>query len=194
MFGTRKSRRNGKQAKTLSESMRYVLTPSDWKQVRKVASRRKKPRWDVHPLIYVVLVMTWCSGDSLPEKWEAARGFYVVCCPARRRPGRTFSGFQMALGRLPMPVLRAVADCLRKHVINLFGADLLVEGFIPLGCDGTRQECPRTEELERRLGTFGKVGSPPMIWNTSLVHLTLGIPWAWRLGRGGKASERHHLV
>lgn len=33
-----------------------------------------------------------------------------------------------------------------------------------------------------------------MIWNTSIVHLTLGIPWCWRLGRGGKASERTHLI
>ena len=28
-----------------------------------------------------------------------------------------------------------------------------------------------------------------MIWNTSIVHLTLGIPFCWRLGKGGKASE-----
>ena len=54
--------------------------------------------------------------------------------------------------------------------------------------------CPRTEELERRLGTFGKEGSSPMIWNTSIVHLTLGFPFCWRLGKGGKASERSHLI
>jgi hypothetical protein len=66
--------------------------------------------------------------------------------------------------------------------------------FIPLGCDGTRQACPRTEELEQRLGTFGKERSAPMIWNTSVVHLTLGIPFCWRFGKGGKASERSHLM
>ena len=33
-----------------------------------------------------------------------------------------------------------------------------------------------------------------MIWNTSIVHLTLGFPYCWRLGKGGKASERSHLL
>jgi hypothetical protein len=33
-----------------------------------------------------------------------------------------------------------------------------------------------------------------MIWNTSIVHLTLGFPFCWRLGKGGKASERSHLI
>jgi hypothetical protein len=73
----------------------------------------------------------------------------------------------------------------------------MYKGFIPLGCDGTRQACPRSEELERRLGTFGKKDSSPaspMIWNTSIVHLALGIPWCWRFGRGTKASERLHLI
>ena len=36
--------------------------------------------------------------------------------------------------------------------------------------------------------------SETSIWNTSIVHLTLGIPWCWRLGRGSKSSERSHLV
>jgi hypothetical protein len=98
------------------------------------------------------------------------------------------------LAKLPLPVLRALADALRGRMQALFDRRLFCHDFIPLGCDGTRQECPRTAELERRLGTFGKEGSAPMIWNTSIVHLALGVPWCWRLGRGGKASERMHLI
>jgi len=67
-------------------------------------------------------------------------------------------------------------------------------GFIPLGCDGTRQACPRSGELERHMGASSKEGSSPMLWNTSIVHLTLGFPLCWRLGKGGKASERSHLL
>jgi hypothetical protein len=33
-----------------------------------------------------------------------------------------------------------------------------------------------------------------MIWNTSIVHLKLGFPFCWRWGKGGKASERSHLI
>lgn len=181
-------------AKSLPEAIRKFLTPAVFKQVRKDFSPRKQPRWDVHPLLYVLLLMTWCCGDSLPEKFEGARGFYVVCCAKRKRPGKSFAGFEKALARLPMPVLHSLAAALRGRLVVLFGERLFYRGFIPLGCDGTRQECPRSEELERRLGTFGKVGSSPMIWNTSIVHLALGIPWCWRLGRGGKASERTHLI
>ena len=79
----------------------------------------------------------------------------------------------------------------RRRAKSLIGS---IREFLPFGCDGTRQACPRTEELERRLGTFGKEGSAPMIWNTSIVHLTLGFPFCWRFGKGGKASERSHLM
>jgi hypothetical protein len=195
-----RKRRQGRRAKTVAESIRNFLTPAVIRQVRNVGSRRRKPRWNLYPLIHVLLVMTWVCGDSLPEKFEAARGFYVVCCPKRKRPGKSFQGFEKAMSKLPMPVLRTLAGAIRGRIEVLFGDRLLFGGFIPLGCDGTKHECPRTEELEERLGTSckqkdaGENSSAPMIWNTSIVHLTLGIPWCWRWGKGKKASERKHLL
>jgi hypothetical protein len=174
--------------------MREFLTPTVFKQVRNVVKRRKCPRWDLHPLLYILVLTTYCCGDSLPEKFESAKAFYVVCCPKRKRPGVSFAGFEKAVAKLPMPVLRTLATAVRGRVEAIFGERWKVGNFIPFGCDGTRQACPRTEELERRLGTFGKEGSSPMIWNTSIVHLTLGFPFCWRWGKGGKASERSHLI
>jgi hypothetical protein len=174
--------------------MREFLTPEVFKQVRNTLKRRKCPRWDLHPLLYILLLTTYCCGDSLPERFEAARGFYVACCPKRKRPGTSFAGFEKAIAKLPMPILRTLAAAIRGRVEAVFGDRWKVGSFIPFGCDGTRQACPRNEELEKRLGTFGKDGSPPMIWNTSIVHLTLGFPFCWRLGKGGKASERSHLL
>jgi hypothetical protein len=194
MANARKRARQRRRAKSLIGSMREFLTPEVFKQARNALQRRKHPRWDLHPLLYTLLLTTYCCGDSLPEKFEAAKGFYVVCCPKRRRPGASFTGFEKAMAKLPMPVLRALAAGIRGRVETIFGKRWKVGNFIPFGCDGTRQACPRTEELERRLGTFGKEGSPPMIWNTSIVHLTLGFPFCWRLGKGGKASERSHLI
>lgn len=194
MAQARKSGKLRPNAKSLPQAMREFLTPEVFKQVRNFFTRRKQPKWDIHPLVYILLMMSWCCGDSLPEQYETARGFYVVCCAKRKRPGKTFSGFERAVARLPMPVLRALAAALRERIVKVFGERLFYKGFIPLGCDGTRQETPRTEELEKRLGTFGKPGAAPMIWNTSIVHLALGIPFCWRLGLGGKASERSHLL
>ena len=194
MANARKRARQRRRAKSLIESMREFLTPEVFKQVRSGAPRRKLPRWDLHPLLYILLLTTYCCGDSVPEKFEAARAFYVVCCPKRKRPGSSCSGFEKAVAKLPMPVLRTLAAAIRRRVAVVFGDRWKVGGFIPFGCDGTRQACPRTKELERRLGTFGKEGSAPMIWNTSIVHLRLGFPWCWRWGKGGKASERGHLI
>jgi hypothetical protein len=76
MVQARKPGRLRPRAKSLLESLREFLTPEVWKQVRNAVPRRKMPRWDVAPLLFVLLTMTWCCGDSLPEKFEAARGFY----------------------------------------------------------------------------------------------------------------------
>jgi hypothetical protein len=99
-------------------------------------------------------------------------------------------GFQKALAKLPLVALRAVAAGVRRRLTALL--DLQTEGFIVLGCDGSRLECPRTAELEQRLGCGGKAKSAPTLWLTALVHLRTGLLWAWRLGRGD-AAEREHL-
>ena len=193
MCKARKPMRMRPKAKSLIGCLRDFLTPEVWKQVRNAGNPRKKPRWDVHPLLFVLLTMTWACGDSLPEKFETARGFYVLCHEKKRRPGESFQGFQQALEKLTMPVLRALAGGIRRRLEKLLTKRLAVGGFIPLGCDGTRCECPRTEELERRLGVSGKEDSAPTIWITALVHLPTGVPWSWRCGCGSKSSERKHL-
>lgn len=194
MANARKRACQRRRAQSLIGSMREFLTPEVFKQVRNVSRRRKSPRWDLHPLLWILLLLTYCWGDSLPEKFEAARAYYVMCCPKRKRPGASFGGFEKALAKVPMPVLRSLATAIRRRVEAVFGGRWKIGGFVPLGCDGTRLACPRSAELERRLGTFGKEGSAPMIWNTSIVHLTLGFPFCWRWGKGGKASERAHLI
>jgi Transposase DDE domain len=131
----------------------YFLTPHVWKQAQQAGPRRRRTqRWQRQPLLAVLLIMTWCAGDSLPERFETARAFYVAVHPRRRRPGKTFAGFEKALGKLPVPVLRAVARAVRRRLALVFAQRFWVDGFIPLGCDGSRLACPRSQELERRLG------------------------------------------
>ena len=193
MARARKRARQRRRVKSLIGSMREFLTPAVFKQVRNATNRRKSPRWDLHPLLYILLLTTYCCGDSLPEKFEAARGFYVVCCSKRKRPGHAFGireGSRKASHAHPAGVGGWDSRADRNDLWQFWK----VGNFIPFGCDGTRQTCPRTEELERRLGTGGKEGSSPTIWNTSIVHLTLGFPFCWRLGKGSKASERGHLI
>jgi len=147
------------QPQSFLQCLGYFLTPQVWKQAQQAARRSRAVRWQRQPLLVVLLVMTWCAGDSLPERFETARACYVALHQRRRRPGRTFVGFEKALGQLPMPVLRAVATAVRARLTHVFAPRLWVDGFIPLGCDGSRLACPRSPELERRL-QLGKKPKP----------------------------------
>lgn len=115
MVSAKKRARQRRRAKSLIGSMREFLTPELFKQVRNCSRRRKSPRWDLHPLLYILLLTTYCCGDSLPEKFEAARAFYVASCPRRKRPGQGFAGFEKAIAKLPMPVLRTLAAAIRRR-------------------------------------------------------------------------------
>lgn len=138
------------------ECLGYFLTPQVWKQAQPAAGHRRAPRWQVQPLVFVLLVMTWCAGESLPERFETARAFYVALHQRRRRPGKTFAGFEKALGKVPLPVLRAVAGGVRQRLARVFAERFAVAGWIPLGCDGSRLACPRSAELEQRVGVRAK--------------------------------------
>jgi hypothetical protein len=140
----------------------------------------------------VALAMTWAAGDSQEEKFETARGFYVATHGHRKRPGKTLQGFQKALSRIPMRLLRVFAAGVRDQIERRLGERLLIDGFVPMGCDGSKQECPHTAELEARLKPGGKADSTPMVWVTAFVHLGTGLLWSWYLGPG-TADERVHL-
>jgi hypothetical protein len=188
-----KAAKQRRQSQTFVGCLRKFLTPQLFKQARQAHSRpHRDRRWLLQPLLLTVLAMTWCAGDSQAERFETGRAFCIALTPKRRRPGQSVSGFQKALARLPMPVLRAVAAGLRRHFLARFGAGLSVGGWRPFGCDGSRLECPRTQELEQRLGQAGKPESAPTVWVTALVHLSTGLLWSWWLGKG-TASERAHL-
>lgn len=180
------------QPKSLMGLIGQFLTPQVWKQARQAVPQRRKPRWDVQPLILVLAAMTWAAGDSEFERFEGARALYILSHQGRKRPGKTLAGFQKALARLPVRQIWALAQGVRDQIQRNYATRLVVDGFIPLGCDGSRVECPRAAELERRMGKGSSDTSAPTAWVTAFVHLGLGLLWSWRTGKGN-ADERLHL-
>jgi hypothetical protein len=184
--------------------MRQFLTPQVWKQGHQALAyksrRGRKPRWDLQPLVLTLLAMSWCCGESQAERFETGKAFCAVTLNKRRRPGVTLEGFHKALARVPVRVLRTLAHGVRQQILAIWNVTdatrdntgWRIGGFIPIGVDGSRLECPRTTELEKTLGEAGKKHSAPTVWVTALVHLRLGLLWAWKLGKG-TASERGHL-
>jgi Transposase DDE domain len=193
VYSTFRSRKAKDPPQSFLDCVRYFLTPQVWKQAQRAMRPSRGIRWQPQPLIFVLLTMTWCWGDSVSERFETAKAFYIASYQRQRRPGKTVEGFQKALARVPAAALRVLAAAVRGRLAHVFADRLLVDGFVPLGCDGSRVECPRSRELERRLPVGAKHDSPPMVWVTAFVHLSLGVPWSWRLGKG-TASERGHLL
>ena len=188
---------NCKRRQRFASCSRDFLSPSFFRQVYQVIIRGRSRRWELQPLLFVLLCMTWCSGDSQPERFETARACYVALHPKRRRPGKTVQGFDKALLALPCSVLHTVARLFRKQILARFGSLMTTDGWLVLGCDGSRIRTPRTVELEKRLGNSGvdknSKCKTPQIWLTALVHLQSGMPWSWRVGKGD-SSERLHLI
>jgi hypothetical protein len=193
MARDRQGRRRKRAAESFVSCLRKFLTPAVWKQAQQHAGcPKRKQRWSFQPLVLVLLTMSWVSGDSQPERFETARAFCVVLLPKRRRPGHSIQGFSKALARVPCAVLRALAAAIRPVLLQVLGSRLTTDGFIVLGGDGSRLRCPRTPELEARLGKRSAADTAPQVWITAVVHVATGLLWSWRIGKGD-ASERHHL-
>lgn len=180
---------------TLKGCLGKILTPQILKKAHQAfdsAKSRQPSRWDLHPLLMVLLLFAWSSGDSQEARFQAARAAYVRLYPKRKRPGCDSSGFRAALRVLPICVLKVVANAVRLHLLCLFGSDLYLHGYIPIGVDGSRLSCPFTEELHRNTGQTAQEGHTCNIWVTAMVHLSTGMLLCWRLGPAD-SSERYHL-
>ena len=185
-----------KTIRSFQEALSQFLTPQLWKQVLQAwRPTQTASRGTLQPLFWVLLTRTWCCGDSQGERFAAARR-------SSTRPvtksgvGRAIpcQGSTGLLARLPMRVLHALATALRGQLAQRFVDALRIGkgGYVPLGCDGSRLECPRSRQLQARLGEAGKTDSPPMMVLSALVLLPLGLLWSWRLGKG-TASEHDPL-
>src|ERR1700719_3652768 len=90
-------------------ALTHWLTPQVWKEAHQADPRKQAAqRWQLHPLVMVLALMTYTSGDSEAERFATARAFYVARHPREKRPGQSFQGFQKALAKLPLPMLHAL--------------------------------------------------------------------------------------
>ena len=178
---------------TFRNALTQFLTPQVFKQAHQAAPpKQKQPRWPLHTLVWVLLSISWCAGESQEERFATAQAVYVACHQRSRRPGETLAGFLKALARLPLPALRALSRGVRDQIGRQLLDSLRVNGWALFACDGTRSECPRSAELQQRLGEAGKSDSAPMAYITTLVLLPAGLLWSWALGKG-TANELNHL-
>ena len=181
------------QHTSLVASLKRFLTPQVWKQAHQAPKRKKSPsRWNLHPLVVILLLMTWTTGDSEAERFATAGACYVACHQHSQRPGQTVAGFQQALAKLPLPVLHALFAAVRQVLLPLCQRYWHTAGFVVMACDGSRLECPRSAALEKKLKTCGKDKTAPMLQILALVLLPAGLLWSWNVGPG-VANEHEQL-
>jgi len=189
----RRTRRCRARKVSFTQALHQFLTPQVYKQGHQAwLGKYVKCSWSLKAILWVLLLMTWGKGDSEQERFLHAWNFYVSKHRHEKRPGATWEGFCQAVRRMPMPVFRALAQGLRQQIGARWLDELRIGGWLPIGCDGSRLECPRTQALEKRLGQCGKPDSAPMLYVTALALLPLGLLWAWRLDKG-TGNEMQHL-
>ncbi len=149
-------------------------------------------RWTDRLLVMVAVLMAWQPAGSLKDAFEACWHVATGMYPTRRRAGHTYEGFIKALQKGSARLLLIVAGALRSAVRETAGSFWTIEGWVVMGVDGSRIECPRTAGNEAAFGCAGKDKTPPQQFVTTVLHVGTGLLWDWRRG-GGKEAERNHL-
>jgi len=149
-------------------------------------------RWTPRLLATCAILMSWLPGRALKDSFMAAREALVAMYDSRRRPGDSCEGFLAALAKSSKEMLATVVLTLQNKTQDLAGNQWRWEGWVVMGVDGSRVECPMTKANELAMGCAGKDKTTPQLFLTTLFHVGTGLPWCWKRG-GGKESERNHL-
>ncbi len=180
------NRHDGEQSsESLSGSMRKFVTPQVWKQVKQAASQhgyRQGFRWTLQPLIMIATMMTWCAGETDADRFVCPKpSTSRFIAPSDSDQAKCSAAFARRCCVCPCPSGGHSAMPCGSRVFHLLSDRMTMEGWFPLGCDGSRMECPRTAELEQSLGKSSKDKSPPTLWVIAMVSLTPGSsgPGAW---------------
>jgi hypothetical protein len=152
----------------------------------------KRRRWTDRLVVVMALLMSWQPAASLLEAFEAARGVLVKMYVSRRRPGQTLAGYLEALQSASDELAASVASCLRRQVEQVCGPLWQWRHWVVLAADGSRIDCPRTAANEEAFGCAGRKKTGPQQFVTTLFHVTSGLIWDYRRGKGTD-SEREHL-
>jgi hypothetical protein len=156
------------------------------------SSAAGKVRWCERYLTILMIMMAWGINQTLADRFDAARQALVKMFPGRKRPGDTYQGMMAALVKVAEPLLQKVSDHLRGEVQRVAAGHWQVHGFVPMGVDGSKVECPMTAANEQAFGCAGKKKSLPQQFVTTLLHLPTGVVWDYTCGPA-RSSERQHL-
>jgi hypothetical protein len=181
---------------------------------------RKDCGWAPLGLVMTALVWACSSQATLTARWQQAWDF---ARPLGRRltPARaSYQAFLKLLVRWTASLRADIVRAYQQAMERAFPQAFRVAGFVPLAADGSKLQLARTRSNEARFGSArtrarqgnqrpakrrprsrraqarrarAKKADSPQLALTALHHLTLRLPWDWRLG-SYDSSERQHLL
>lgn len=204
-------------AQELSAAIRGLLSKAKWKNTR----FRKDCGWSVLGLVTTALVWACSSQGTLIGRFgqalKFARGFGRGFAPAKV----SYQAFIKLLVRWTAELRKDLVLEYHLAMEREFPGQFRIADYVPLGGDGSKLQLARTGSNEARYSPAktrtkkgkkrrrikrrkqsrqararqarDKKADSPQMAMTLLHHLTLRLPWDWRLGRSD-TSERQQLL
>lgn len=134
--------------------------------------------------------MALAEQRQLVERFHAVRDFLRTTC-AHWQLGSSYDAYVGAQTREQSRLVPLLVQQFRRLMQTLPGYRT-GSRWLGFGVDGSDLGCPRTRENQPAMGDRGKPDGTPLLSLTNLLHLQLGLPWAFRVGPASE-SERAHL-
>ena len=186
------SSRTNQSSTSYCTQLREALRNHFPKRGLPLTSDDQRLRWTPRLLAVAAVLMAWLPGDTLQEAFAGARETIVGMYPTRRRPGKHLEGFLKTLQRHSATLRDIAVASLRVSLQQLAKRQWRWRGWVVLGVDGSRINCPRTNENKKALGCAGREKTGPQLLLTTVYHIATGVVWSWRRG-GSEDSERAQL-
>jgi hypothetical protein len=204
-------------AQDLRAAIRGLLGDCKWEGIR----FRRDCRWAVSGLVTAALVWAFSSKQTLTARFDQALKFARQLGRSLAPATTSYQAFLKLLVRWTAALRLEIALEYQRVMEREFPAAFRIAGFVPLAGDGSKLQLARTRSNEaryspaktragkgkkrrtakrRRLSRQArakrardKKADSPQMALTLLHHLTLRLPWDWRLG-SYDSSERQHLL
>jgi hypothetical protein len=204
-------------AQDLLAAIHALLGECKWEGIR----FRRDCRWAVSGLVTAALVWAFSSKQTLTARFDQALKFARRLGRGLAPATTSYQAFLKLLVRWTADLRLKMASEYQRVMERRFSAAFRIAGFVPLAGDGSKLQLARTRSNEARYSSArtrakkgkqraktkrrklsrqarskrarDKKADSPQMALTLLHHLTLRLPWDWRLG-SYDSSERQHLL
>ncbi len=173
-------------------------------------------KWVAEEVMAQTLIWSWQEAKNVTDAFDQTR---EICDDLKlSRTIMTYTAFMNALTRYRELFYDRLRDQFQMLAEDVGGERFSTRGWVLIGFDGSRISAPRTQSNERAFcapdygkgkeAMYGKKKSKgmrrtrnkqnppqppkPQAWVTMMWHMSLRLPWSWRLGPSN-ASERDHV-